>query len=63
MVHGDHGDVLLFAQSQQDGTDERSARQVKRPLDLCANAGLGLVVALTLGKPTQVLHGQRQLRG
>ena len=38
MVHGHHGDVLSLAQSQQTGTDERSARQVERPLGFLADA-------------------------
>ena len=34
MVHDHHGDVLLLAQSEQPGTDQWSARQVKGPLRL-----------------------------
>ena len=60
VVHGHHGDVLSLAQSQQRGADERSARQVKRPLRFFANAVLGLQVALIRGKAAQILHGQRQ---
>ena len=42
MVHGNHGDVLSLAQSQQAGSDERSACKVKRPHSFFANVFLEL---------------------
>ena len=38
------------------GTDERSARQVKRPLGFFANAVLGVRLALVLGKAAQIVR-------
>ena len=60
MVHNHHGDVLLLAQSQQTGTDKRSARQVEGPLGFLADAICGARLPLVLGRAAKVFNLEGQ---